>query len=108
MKAIKDSFEKVNTLERDEYGLMLALDSLAVLNAYTGCQAVTGKMLQQANSTVKDNGANKLNINIVELDRIFGTRESKALTGSIREAAKQEGAKNVQTNDKKAVKAPRV
>ena len=108
MKAIKDSFEKVNTVERDEYGLTLALDSLAVLNAYTGCQAVTGKMLQRANSAVKDNGANKLNINIVELNRLFGTRESKALTGSIREAAKQEGAKNVQTNDKKAVKAPGV
>ena len=40
--------------------------------------------------------------------RLVRTRESKALTGSIREAAKQEGAGNVQANDKKAVKAPRV
>ena len=89
--AINKSFTASSKMDINAYGPRFAMDSLAVLSTYTGCQAVTNRMLQRLNATVKDMEGKKPNINVAEFKNEYGIKNSKKVTRELKERAEAEG-----------------
>ena len=93
MEAVTETFKQPNAIQKDAYGSKLALDSLAVLGSYTGCQAVTNRLLQKLNTRVKDQDGNRMNINIEDFHMNYGVKHSRDLARRMQEKKVQAGKK---------------
>ena len=92
MKAVHNVFDqRYNQFDKDAFAPKLALDTLAVLTTYTGCEPVTRKFLQHLNYTKKTNEGQKLNLNFDSFTRTFGVKHSKELAETMRRNAGQAG-----------------
>lgn len=80
MKAVDSVFDNVERMDPQGYGTKLALDSLAVLTTYTGCQAVTNKLLHKINSRIIYNKGNKYDINVEDFTKQYGVQNTKNRT----------------------------
>ena len=84
MDAIVNSFGDSTTLNKDAFGPKLALDALAVLSTYTGCKAVTNKLLNKINNNMTDTKGNHININIENFTNDYGVKNSKNVSNANR------------------------
>ena len=96
MNEINKVFDNVNKMDMDSYGPKLALDTLAVMNSYTGCQAVTNKIIQKINSRVKDMNGNAININAADFNQKYGVNNANKQKADENNARIKNDAKNIQ------------
>ena len=89
MKAVVNVFDKYNSFEKDGFAPKMALDTLAVLTTYTGCEPVTRKFLNKLNATKKTPKGQDININIDNFTRNYGVKHSKNVTAQVRNNANQ-------------------
>ena len=91
MDAIVQSFDGTKLNDKDAFGPKMALDTLAVLSTYTGCRAVTNKLLRKINTTMTDARGNLHNINIENFTSNYGVKHSKSVanTNKVMENANQ-------------------
>ncbi len=89
MKAVINAFEGPEIFDKDGFAPKLALDTLAVLTTYTGCEKVTRKFLNKLNNTKKTPDGQKQNINVENFTGNFGVKHSKNLTVQVRNNANQ-------------------
>ena len=89
MKAVINAFDGYNTIDKDGFGPKLALDTLAVLTTYTGCEPVTRKFLHKLNTTKKTPKGQDINIDIDNFTRNYGVKHSKNVTAQVRNNANQ-------------------
>ena len=73
-------------IDLNGYGPKLALDSLAVLNTYTNCKAVTNTILKRINLQIKDMNNNKINISIPDFNSNYGVDHTKEIKREIQAA----------------------
>ncbi len=73
-------------IDLNGYGSKLALDSLAVLNTYTNCKAVTNTILKRINFQIKDMNNNKINISIPDFNSNYGVDHTKEIRREIQAA----------------------
>ena len=98
MKAVHNALEAHSGFDKDAFAPKLALDTLAVLTTYTGCEPVTRKFLRNLNATKKTNQGQKLNLNFDSFTRTFGVKHSKELAETMRRNAGQAGPQANQGN----------
>lgn len=84
MKAVVNAFDGHTTFDKDGFAPKLALDTLAVLTTYTGCDQVTRKFLERLNQTKMRPDGQQQNINIDNFTKNFGVKHSKAVTAQVR------------------------
>ena len=89
MKAVVNTFDAHTTFDKDGFAPKLALDTLAVLTTYTGCEQVTRKFLEKLNQTKNMPNGQKHNINIDDFTKNYGVKHSKAVTAQVRNHAHQ-------------------
>ncbi len=90
MKAVSDSFKGVDRIDKNSYSVNLALNSLAVLDTYTGCKPVANKLLHRINANMRDMEGDELNINIEDFKLNYGVKHSKDVNRQIRENIQQQ------------------
>ncbi|SNU05851.1 hypothetical protein SAMN06297422_10567 [Lachnospiraceae bacterium] len=100
MNAVQDSFKNNNRMDMNGYGAKLALDSMALLNTYTGCKSVINYQLMIINAKMKDMNGNRININVENFNKNFGTKNSKQLNkqNNVRKTVPAHAAENLQHN----------
>ena len=100
MKAVYESFKNYNRIDMNDYGAKLALDSMALLNTYTGCKSVINYQLMIINTKMKDMNGNRININVENFNKNFGTKHSKQLNkqNNVRKTVPPHAAENLQHN----------
>ena len=103
MNAVQDSFKNYNRMDMNGYGTKLALDSMALLNTYTGCKSVINNQLMKINTKMKDMNGNRININVENFNKNFGTKNSKQLNkqNNVRKTVPAHAAENLQHNGPK-------
>lgn len=84
MKAVVNAFDGYSTFDKDGFAPKMALDTLAVLTTYTGCEQVTRKFLEKLNQTKKMPGGQLHNISIDNFTKNFGVKHSKHVTAQVR------------------------
>ena len=84
MKAVVNAFDGHTTFDKDGFAPKLALDTLAVLTTYTGCEQVTRKFLEKLNQTKKKPDGAAQDININDFTKNFGVKHSKHVTAQVR------------------------
>jgi hypothetical protein len=87
-------------MDMNGYGAKLALDSMALLNTYTGCKSVINYQLTIINTKMKDMNGNRININVENFNKDFGTKNSKQLNkqNNVRKTVSAHAAENLQHN----------
>ncbi|SNU07012.1 hypothetical protein SAMN06297422_11030 [Lachnospiraceae bacterium] len=94
METIVDAIdpEKMNQVDRDGFKTKFALDALAVLTTYTGCQSVTNKFLQELNTKMADK--NKNNIDIENFTKNYGVNNSENASARVKHSVNNNVIKN--------------
>ena len=89
MKAVHNVLEEHDSFDKDGFAPKLALDTLAVLTTYTGCEPVTRKIMRNLNATKTDLQGQKHNISFDTFTRKYGVQHSRTLAETLRRNANQ-------------------